>query len=137
MTEYTIRTSRYTKQQLLEELNSIDVGDSVNFIREGIIVSKNYNNSYTVDGTDLTADEICSAIRTKLFRIVESRSSKIDTNIIYFVESHFGTTVTTPKHKTFIMPDGRFLNMSNCYLHSDVERFLINNGMSDRRFATP
>ena len=135
MTEFTVKTSRYTKQQLLEELSSIDVGDRVNFIREGIIVSKNYNNSYTIDGTDLTAEEIYSAIRTKLFRIVESRSIKIDTNIIDFVESHFGTTNIPPKHKTFIMPDGKFLNMSNCYLHSDVEKFLINNGMSEEKFA--
>lgn len=135
MTEFVIRTNRYTKQQLTEELNSIDIGDRVNFIREGIIVSKNYDNSYTVDGTDLTAEEMCFVIRTKLFKIVESKNSKIDTNIIDFVEKHFGTTSTPPKHKTFIMPDGMFLIMSSCYLHSDVERFLINNGLSEERFS--
>lgn len=44
---------------------------------------------------------------------------------------HFGTTNTPYNGPTFILPNGKFLNIQNCTHHSDVEKWLIDNGYSD------
>lgn len=56
-------------------------------------------------------------------------------NIIEMVELEFGTFKSPPPIKTFIMPDGLFLDLSGVKHHSDVEQFLIDAGVSESDFA--
>ena len=65
----------------------------------------------------------------------ESLNEENETNIIDKVAEHFGTYNLVPEWKTFILPDGRFLNMDKLRAHSDVEQWLINNGLSNEKFA--
>ena len=65
----------------------------------------------------------------------ESLNEENETNIIDKVVEHFGTYNIVPEWKTFILPDGRFLNMDKLRAHSDVEQWLINNGLSKEKFA--
>lgn len=58
-----------------------------------------------------------------------------DVDIIDLVESEFGVYKTPPSSKTFIMPDGLFLNLDKVRHHSDVEQFLIDKGLSESEFA--
>lgn len=59
----------------------------------------------------------------------------LDINIIEMVELEFGTSKTPQLTKTFIMPDGLFLDLSTVRHHSDIEQFLINVGASESEFA--
>lgn len=65
----------------------------------------------------------------------ESLNEENETNIIDKVVEHFGTYNIVPEWKTFILPDGRFLNLDKLRAHSDVEQWLINNGLSKEKFA--
>lgn len=62
---------------------------------------------------------------------------KEDSNedIISKVEEEFGTVDEPFKGITFIMPDGKFLDLRNSYHHSDVEKFLIDNNLSNKQFS--
>ena len=60
-------------------------------------------------------------------------SNNID--VIDLVEIEFGVYKTPPMTKTFIMPDGLFLNLDKVRHHSDVEQFLIERGLSKSEFA--
>ena len=65
----------------------------------------------------------------------ESLQEEYGNGIIDKVVEHFGTYNIVPEWKTFILPDGRFLNMDKLRAHSDVEQWLINNGLSNEKFA--
>ena len=65
----------------------------------------------------------------------ESLNEENENGIIDKVVEHFGTYNLVPEWKTFILPDGRFLNMDKLRAHSDVEQWLINNGLSKEKFA--
>lgn len=65
----------------------------------------------------------------------ESLNEDNENGIIDKVAEHFGTYNLVPEWKTFILPDGRFLNMDKLRAHSDVEQWLINNGLSKEKFA--
>lgn len=65
----------------------------------------------------------------------ESLNEENETNIIDKVTEHFSTYNLVPEWKTFILPDGRYLNMDKLRAHSDVEQWLINNGLSKEKFA--
>lgn len=56
-------------------------------------------------------------------------------DVIEIVEIEFGTTKIPPSTKTFIMPDGLFLNLDKVRHHSDIERYLIDAGVSESTFA--
>lgn len=56
-------------------------------------------------------------------------------NVIEMVELEFGTFKTPPITKTFIMPDGLFLNLDRVRHHSDVEKFLISVGVAESDIA--
>ena len=56
-------------------------------------------------------------------------------DVIEMTELEFGTFATPPTTKTFIMPDGLFLDLSKVKHHSDVEQFLIDVGVSESEFA--
>ena len=56
-------------------------------------------------------------------------------NIIDLVESEYGILKIPPATKTFIMPDGYFLNLEKVKHHSDVEKFLIDLGVVESNFA--
>ena len=56
-------------------------------------------------------------------------------DIIDLVELEFGVYKTPPSSKTFILPDGLFLNLDKVRHHSDVEQFLIDRGLSESEFA--
>ena len=53
------------------------------------------------------------------------------TDIINLVEQEFGTTEYPYDGKTFIMPEGKFLDLREIEYHADVEQFLIDNDLSD------
>ena len=55
--------------------------------------------------------------------------------IIQKVSEHFGTLDTVPDWKTFILPNGNFLDMHNVASHAFIEQWLINNGLSEEKFA--
>ena len=65
----------------------------------------------------------------------ESLSEDYGNAIIKKVAEHFGTYNIVPKWKTFILPDGRFLNMDGLRSHAFVEQWLIDNGLSDVKYA--
>lgn len=65
----------------------------------------------------------------------ESLNEDYGNDIIEKVAEHFGTYNLVPEWKTFLLPDGRFLNMDKLRAHSDVEQWLINNGLSKEKFA--
>ena len=60
---------------------------------------------------------------------------KDNVSIIDIVELEFGVYKTPPSTKTFIMPDGMFLNLDRVKHHSDVEKFLIEKGLAESEFA--
>ena len=64
----------------------------------------------------------------------ESLQEEHGNDIVDRVAEHFGTYNVAPEWKTFILPDGRFLNMDKLRAHSDVEQWLINNGLSKEKF---
>lgn len=55
-------------------------------------------------------------------------------SILQIVENEFGTEDLPFKGITFIMPDGKFLDLRHNTHHSDVEKFLIDNGYSDNEY---
>lgn len=56
-------------------------------------------------------------------------------DILEEVEKFFGIENCPPAGKTFIMPDGYFLNMKQLASHSAVEGWLIKQGLPRERFA--
>ena len=54
--------------------------------------------------------------------------------IIDSVEGEFGVEDLPFKGITYIMPDGKFLDLRNCTHHSDVEKYLIDLGLSEYEF---
>ena len=55
-------------------------------------------------------------------------------NIVKEVEKHFGTLDEPYYGKTYIMPDGKFLDMRNVEHHADIEKWLIDKGLSDKEY---
>lgn len=64
--------------------------------------------------------------------IIENLTKEQD--IIKLVESHFGTEDLPFVGITYIMPDGKFLDLREVTHHSDVEKFLIDSGLSDYEY---
>lgn len=72
-----------------------------------------------------TADEIWKMVKK------ESVNSK---DVLQLVIDHFGV-VDLPYHgPTFILPSGYFLDLRNANHHSDVEKYLIDNGLSNHEY---
>lgn len=55
-------------------------------------------------------------------------------DIIKLVEEHFGVLDEPYSGKTFIMPDGKFLDIRNCKNHADVEKWLIDNNYTNGEY---
>ena len=55
-------------------------------------------------------------------------------NIIDLVEKHFGISDTPFKGITYIMPDGKFLDLRKYTHHSDVEKWLIDNNYTNGEY---
>lgn len=55
-------------------------------------------------------------------------------DILELVESEFGTEDLPFRGITYIMPDGKFLDLRHYTHHSDVEKFLIDQGYSDYEY---
>lgn len=75
------------------------------------------------------------------FRAIKKEQLKNDMNMVLedldiakTVEKHFGTLDEPYYGKTYIMPDGRFLDMRNVEHHSDIEKWLIDQGLSDKEY---
>lgn len=56
--------------------------------------------------------------------------------LLSIVEKEFGTEELPFKGITYIMPDGKFLDLRRYTHHSDVEKFLIDNGYSENEYKT-
>ena len=50
--------------------------------------------------------------------------------LLNVIKSEFGVLDVPTMGISYIMPDGKFLNMKNYTHHSDVEKFLIDKGLS-------
>lgn len=57
-----------------------------------------------------------------------------ESDILALVEEEFGTEDLPYKGITYIMPDGKFLDLRGVTNHSDVEKFLIDSGLSDYEY---
>ena len=68
-------------------------------------------------------------VKENLKRINENYNNELD-----LVVDHFGTTNVPYNGPTFILPDGQFLNIKDCSHHSDVEKWLIDNGYSNNEY---
>lgn len=56
-------------------------------------------------------------------------------NIIDIVSNKFGLLIEPYNGPTFIMPDGLFLDLRKYSHHSDVEKFLIDSGLSNNAYV--
>ena len=60
--------------------------------------------------------------------------NKEEKDIIKLVSNNFGVTNEPFYGPTFILPNGYFLNIQKCKHHSDVEKWLIDNGYSTNEY---
>lgn len=86
--------------------------------------------SYSDDYMALHAWELF--IKSDLEEDLLDNEKNVD--IIKAVEEHFGTTGEPYNGPTYIMPDGKFLDLRNYSNHSDVEKWLIEQGLSNNLY---
>lgn len=97
-------------------------------VREMHAVKSGYKNADIIDET--------GKLKTSLDTAVESVGDSKDNskNVLDLVIEHFGVTDTPYNGPTFILPNGKFLDIKNYEYHSDVEKWLIDNGYSNNEF---
>ena len=66
--------------------------------------------------------------------ILSEDDIKREQNILDSVESKFGVEDLPFRGITYIMPDGKFLDLRHSTHHSDVEKYLIDSGLSDYEY---
>ena len=132
----TINTSLILPDTLIQLLKDTPISSFVEFEKESKRAKKVKDNEWEVDNIkNVTTDELIKLIFNQRWVDLKENLDNKDWEIIHKVEEHFGTYDIPPKGKTFIMPDGKFLNMSRCNSHSNIEQWLIDNNLSKLRFA--
>ena len=112
-----------TNEELVYAMNRL--------IKKGLM--DNYSRDHNIEYLQLNdyADQIVTPSSNEDI----DEDLREDVDIINKVEERFGTSDYPPEGKTFIMPDGKFLNMSKIDAHYQVEQWLIDNGLSDVKLA--
>lgn len=131
-----INTESMNKKEVLKLLKYLPTQIILEFIQEKRTIKKVNDNKWEVDDIkNITTDELIKLIFNQRWADLKENLDNKDWDIIHKVEEHFGTYDIPPKYKTFIMPDGKFLNMDKCNSHSNIEQWLINNNLSKIKFA--
>ena len=60
---------------------------------------------------------------------------KEEIDLLQVVKNHFGIVDTPYQGHSFILPDGYFLDLRRCRNHSEVEKYLIDAGLSDYEYG--
>ena len=140
---------------LTESLNKLveESSDEDKKVMKETLSNLNLNEGYQYKDYNITITQSGASLRDKSGKFIKEFPTekeaeeyvdslnesllKEDSNedIISKVEEEFGTVDEPFKGITFIMPDGKFLDLRNSYHHSDVEKFLIDNNLSDKQFS--
>lgn len=130
---------------LLSNLNKIIENDSIKKYLNENLQYNGFDITITGSGADLrksdgtfvqtfpTEEEAKEYVDSLNESLLNEESTKED--IIKLVEEKFGVTDEPFKGITFIMPDGKFLDLRNSNHHSDVEKFLIDSNLSDKQYS--